>query len=823
MRQHCIRLAADCLYCSLVAAGLLATAPVLAQEPLSNSPLQFHVSDDFPAESLFTEDGADSTQVEQASLVILQPSIPLVVPIRPPSEREVTPRTSPRVRRAGLDPAGLGVSASALSSSPIRTLIPTADALDLVSPDPGSLLYKSPAAITTGVQRRNPIINDPRVRGSRVGSMAASGSYWIPARIDLDTMLSKLDSRIVGEFVIVPGPYSVFNGPVLQSVEFDLLTTPRYADGFEFHGSTSVDYLANGQQLYGRQDVWGGSDAGGFRLGYGHRTGNDYESGGGENIPASYNSRDINFSYGRDLSPDSQLEFTYLRLDQTNVELPGQAFDIDYLATDAYEVDYLLQNQNYRDQFAATAWYNRTRLNGSAQRPSKRLQFPFLDEITFDGTTDVDATSTGYRLDVSWFADAGEQLVLGTDFRFVNQELNERTEAGGIFPIIAGWDQTNSPIPDSNWVNTGLFIQYSLPTLGQWQTSFGARTDVVSTQIVDDPAKLASIGTIPATYAEVLGTNVQARTFGLWAAYANTTYVGDDGWSLTLAAGHAERAPSLTELYVAQSFMFLLQNGLNTVNGEPRLAPEQLWQLDVVLAHQGDRFNAQVRGFQSWIHDYITFENIGVLNNPATNAVEQINLKYVNTDLATLSGVEFLGTYEWTDMLTPFANLQYVRGQDQTRNGDFATSQAAPGPNNTVIPSERHPGLPRGSFDSEPNVAGAAKEPLPQIVPLQSRIGLRFHDSGPTPRWMIEISTRLVGPQNRVAVSLLEQPTAGFALGDIRAWWRPTDVWTVLGGIENFTDRNYREHLDFRPQPGAVGLAMFQPGITAYFGLQRVF
>ena len=38
-----------------------------------------------------------------------------------------------------------------------------------------------------------------------------------------------------------------------------------------------------------------------------------------------------------------------------------------------------------------------------------------------------------------------------------------------------------------------------------------------------------------------------------------------------LAAGYAERPPTLTEMYAAETFMFVLQNGLNTVTGDPRL------------------------------------------------------------------------------------------------------------------------------------------------------------------------------------------------------------------------------------------------------------
>jgi hypothetical protein len=50
-----------------------------------------------------------------------------------------------------------------------------------------NLLGESTFAVGLGIQRRNPIVNDLRVRGSRIGSLGASGSYWVPARIDLDT------------------------------------------------------------------------------------------------------------------------------------------------------------------------------------------------------------------------------------------------------------------------------------------------------------------------------------------------------------------------------------------------------------------------------------------------------------------------------------------------------------------------------------------------------------------------------------------------------------------------------------------------------------
>src|SRR5205814_1437451 len=120
-------------------------------------------------------------------------------------------------------------------------------------------------------------------------------------------------------------------------------------------------------------------------------------------------------------------------------------------------------------------------------------QFPIMNTIDFEGSTDVDATSTGYRAALAWQSDGQSELMVGTDFRFINQELNEITSASFGFN---SWMNRNSPLPDSNWVNPGLFIRQTSQWTDEWRTTLGARTDVVGTHVVDDPAKLAALGTL---------------------------------------------------------------------------------------------------------------------------------------------------------------------------------------------------------------------------------------------------------------------------------------------------------------------------------------
>jgi outer membrane receptor protein involved in Fe transport len=258
--------------------------------------------------------------------------------------------------------------------------------------------------------------------------------------------------------------------------------------------------------------------------------------------------------------------------------------------------------------------------------------------------------------------------------------------------------------------------------------------------------------------------------------------------------------------------MFVLQNGLNTVTGDPLLDKERLCQIDVGLNYDDGRFRASIGGFHGWALDYITFENTGIVRGPPAGQVEQVQLRYVNTDLATLLGGEAYAEFDVNAWLTPFATLSYVEGRDRTRNGDFATKPASPG-----SPSERVPGLPRGYYSG---ITGAAEEPLPSIVPLESRLGLQIHEPVSAPRWSLELSARLVERQDRVATSLLETRTPGFTVWDLRSYWQATDQFLLVAGVENFTDRNYREHLNFRSQSG---IQVFQPGINFYFGGQWLY
>jgi outer membrane receptor protein involved in Fe transport len=340
----------------------------------------------------------------------------------------------------------------------------------------------------------------------------------------------------------------------------------------------------------------------------------------------------------------------------------------------------------------------------------------------------------------------------------------------------------------------------------------GARIDYVGMNVIDDADKLAAVGInseiSPLSAADIWGTDEVNQHELLGLGYLALDAEIQEGWTAGAGLGYGERAPNLTERYAIETFMFLIQNGLNTITGDPSLEKERLMQADLRMGAQAEDARGEVRIFHAWVHDYITYEALSAVPGPPFGQIEQLNLKYVNTDLATLWGCEARADFDWREGLTPFVTVKYVEGEDRTRNGSFDTQPATPG-----SPSVRVPGV-RGTGSGTGVVVGD-NEPLPSILPLESRIGLRWEERRDLPRWGVEIAARIVDNQNRVAASLLETPTPGFTVYDLRTFWRPTDGFQLVGGVENFTDKQFREHLDFRSMSG---FTVFRPGINFYVG-----
>ena len=763
--------------------------PMAAQEPVAlGLPTQGAAIENTEESALHLKNSSDLTPAKPIAYVQSGDiAEPVARPTQPQSPQ--VQNTSFRNQPADLKSALLGDVSATMNLSAerqSRASILTAEAIlgeeatFRKTTDSGNLVGKSMSVRGVATQQRTPVTTDTRIRGERVGQVLASGSYWAPVRMDLDTMMSKIDSRLVDSLIVVKGPYSPRYGPGFSFIDIELLGTPRYDGGFQIHGSTGADYLTNGEQVSGRQTFFGGGSDWGFRASYGHRTGNDYTDGDGVELPSSYNSRDINIALGRDIGEYKNLEFNYLRLDQTGVEYPGLVFDTRFLVTNAYELKYYDRNPILSDFHTSEVWFNRTRFEGDTLGVGKNLQIPELRTVLFSpsgfdgfGVTDGDGASLGYRSE-SIFGDPGvNHFAVGADMIILRQNIND------IEAFLPASDN-NFPLPKSESYDFGFYVERLFTVLDFVHLNAGARIDAIRADSAGDADGFTSVFT----------DDELEQNFTTWLTYLNGRVDLTDNWVATAGFGYGQRPPTLTELYVESAFIGSLQRGLTFLSGDPSLKPETLRQLDVGVLCQTERFVGGVNGYYAWIDDYITYDLL--TPNAADNGLSA-GAGFVNTNFATLAGIEAFGQYRAADQMSFFGVLSYVEGTDRTRDettflGDTTVDRSG--------------------------VAGISKEPLPGIPPLDSRFGILFHDPTKS-NWGLEYSMRAVARQTKVAETLEEIQTAGFLTMDIRGFKRIRGGWLATAGIENLTDRFYREHLDYR-----TGLGVFRPGIGFYTGLE---
>ena len=679
-------------------------------------------------------------------------------------------------------------------------------------PSIGGQIQKSTAAPSVGFQRRSPIAQDPRIRGYRWGQIyaQADGQYWLPARLDLDSMISRFDPSLIEEVTIINGPYGLRFGPAFSFINIRTADTPRY-DGFTTHSRTGLSVLANGGQIYGRETVYGGSCNWGFIVNYGNRTGADYRPGGNADlnrIPASYQDQSFLGQLGYDLSENSRIEFRYTRLDQVDTEYAAQFFDINALMSDSFSATYTRTNPYNDSVFKAEAWYNRTRFSGDTNNPSKRAvypgarYFPVIDRVEsaiedatgasnvrLDGLTDGNLTSAGARA-VSAYGDAEwTQLRFGADVRYVEQHLHEQYIVSGTNVPTALEDfQTNMPF--AQIVDPGIFAEFTTRWRPYLRSAIGGRIDWVTSDArvqgsgTDNfPDGLRPNTSLPGAPDSLPQNNV------LLAAYLRNELELTSRWTVELSGGYAERAPTLMERYADGIFVGVIQNGFTRVIGDPNLSKERLWQIDAALKAEYDRWRGSAAFYYAWVLDYATY-----LGYPVIDPTGARLLQNTNTDLATLTGFELQGEWQVLPRVSLIGTLMYIEGTDQEIN-----------------------------------------RPLPGIIPMEGRVVVRLRDRWDGSIWGVEFGVRMVDRQDRIGwlrqgqlgqEFSVEEVTPGFTISYLRGYVNVTENLHVYAGVENLFDRTYIEHLDLRLPQDTVGSRTFDatpvlsPGITPYVNVE---
>lgn len=305
----------------------------------------------------------------------------------------------------------------------------------------------------------------------------------------------------------------------------------------------------------------------------------------------------------------------------------------------------------------------------------------------------------------------------------------------------------DKPLPDSDYRSAGIFVQDKFKLLSEMLT-------------VNLGGRLDQIRV---TNEEVINPTNDPNTTSFdanedydisWSSNLGLIYSLTPDYDITFNAAKTFRSPTLEE-----RFQYINLGGIIYL-GDPKIDSEK-----------GNFFDL---GFRVWKPDF-KFKGNVFLNSFNDLVVDQPVVKdslYRSTNVGTarLYGFDLSAEYNFYDDYVVYGSAAYVRGRD-TRNN----------------------------------------ENLPEIPPLNGRLGLRFpicsYGSG-------DISAAIYDEQDKTAPG--EKETAGYAYINFYVNSKPINLGLIdlklYAGVENLTDKAYRNHLStFR------GINKLEPGRNFFF------
>lgn len=296
---------------------------------------------------------------------------------------------------------------------------------------------------------------------------------------------------------------------------------------------------------------------------------------------------------------------------------------------------------------------------------------------------------------------------------------------------------------DARFRNTGVFGELSWDMSQQQRVISGLRVDFVR---VTDERKMTS-GMMPMPNP----TAGQSRSDTLPSGFVRFEQdIASAGATWYAGLGHVQRFPDYWELFSPK------QGPTGTANAFSGIQPEKTTQLDVGVTAKHAGMEGWISAYAGRIDDYILFMyRPGMMPGMIHSQARNVDARIAG---AELGGKVALGAGWKLD-----GSLAYAWGEDTTLD-----------------------------------------LPLPQMPPLEARIGLRYE----TADWSLGGLWRGVAAQHRYALNQGNVvgkdfgPSAGFGILSLNGSYRINKMLNLTAGVDNLFDKYYSEHLNLAGNSG---------------------
>lgn len=366
----------------------------------------------------------------------------------------------------------------------------------------------------------------------------------------------------------------------------------------------------------------------------------------------------------------------------------------------------------------------------------------------------ADHYTTGALLQTNW--------IFGTNRLVVGIDAWQRRYQGSRERYLSNVKRTiyDKPIPDAKYRSIGLFAQDEFNALSDNLTlTLGGRIDQINVKndAVSNPIYMINNGVINYNPPKTPGASFLAgdKSDISWSANFAAIYKLTNNTDFTLNLARSFRSPALEE-----RFQYIDLGGIIYL-GNPDLEPENGYYIDFGTRFWFTNFTFKVNLFANFINNYI-------VDNPVVT--DSLYVKN-NVSKARIYGFDLSFEYELIKSFVLYGNASYSRGKDTELDLD-----------------------------------------LPEIPPLNGKLGLRttYFNYFTTDLTVNIFDDQTDGKINQDPTKW-QVHTPGYVTYDLYLNSMPINLVstniTISAGIENITDRAYRNSLSTNR-----GIIKLEPG-----------
>lgn len=571
----------------------------------------------------------------------------------------------------------------------------------------------------------------------------------------MDPITTHVIPEEIEKIEIVKGPFTVRFGQNFGGI-INLVSKNPTKNQVGFHGSVEGGYETNGNNLVTGASLLYVDKKFDILFNGSYRDFGDYEDGDGTEVPSSFKTTDYSIKVGLNPTENQRVKLTW-----------RQSFgrDIDHAG--------LPMDSPYDDSFLVGIDYKWKEISEKVESFSTKVFYSYVDHLmTNEGrpnymmtfsSSPVEVWTTGGKAEIVLRPSDNSRIFAGLDANLIGREGNRtrivKIVNGTILPTPMTF--TDKIWQDANLNDVGVFTEGNFKVSENTTVTTGIRADFISASI-NDPAE-----DFEALYggeiSDITETNVSANAS---IKYQNNSF------QTQFAIGRGVRTASMIERYINH---FTVGVDPYEYVGNPNLKPEVNTQIELSFSKNFKTIELGASIFHSFLTDYIqpiVNEDIPRKFMPTTPPI--VAKQFMNIDKASQTGVEFTFNYKATDKLMFTSDVSYTQAENKDIN-----------------------------------------EPLAHIPPFMANLGVKFEDDN----FWATLNSRLVGAQDRISDSFMEQETPGFGTMDFRIGLQPYNGFSIGAAVLNIFDKTYYEHLNFSySNSDLLSGKIYEPGrnFTAY-------